>query len=72
MLAFDPTHRISAREALQHPWLNNANSSPLDMSSAKNVFTNLKSFHSGAETAKSDLRLHCLAAGYEEGKGRDA
>ena len=53
MLTFDTAHRPSARECLQHPWLNNANTAPLDISSAKNMFSNLKTFHSEQKLQKA-------------------
>jgi calcium-dependent protein kinase len=53
MLAFDYTRRISAREALQHPWLNNASVTPIDNSTAKSIFTNLTSFRSEQKLQKA-------------------
>ncbi|OMJ88586.1 hypothetical protein SteCoe_9450 [Stentor coeruleus] len=53
MLTFDYTRRMSAREALQHPWLNNASTTPIDNSTAKSIFTNLTSFHSEQKLQKA-------------------
>lgn len=44
MICFDPNKRITSREALQHPWLNNASHAPVNNSTAKNIFNNLQNF----------------------------
>ena len=46
MLTFDYTRRISAREALQHPWLQNASRAPINTEMARNIFNNLQGFRS--------------------------
>ena len=53
MLAFDYRTRISARETLQHPWLNNASRAPIDQNSAKAIFANLQGFNSEQKLQKA-------------------
>ncbi|OMJ74518.1 hypothetical protein SteCoe_26520 [Stentor coeruleus] len=53
MIFFDPDKRITAREALQHPWLNNASHAPINKSTAKNIFNNLQSFRSEHKLQKA-------------------
>lgn len=53
MLTFDYQRRISANEALAHPWLHNANRSPINTSSAKGIFSNLQSFRSEQKLQKA-------------------
>ena len=53
MLTFDYRTRISAREALQHPWLNNASRAPIDGNTVKAIFSNLQGFHSEQKLQKA-------------------
>lgn len=53
MLTFEPSRRISAREALQHPWLNNASHTPINTDTARGIFTNLQSFRSEQKLQKA-------------------
>lgn len=45
MLTFDPTHRISAREALRHKWFENAPDVAINIDLMKESLGNLLSFN---------------------------
>ena len=53
MLTFNYHTRISAREALQHPWLNNASRQHVEESIVRGIFTNLQSFRSEQKLQKA-------------------
>ena len=41
MLVMDPAQRITARDALTHTWLSNANTSPINPDNARSIFTHM-------------------------------
>lgn len=53
MLTYEPERRLSAREALQHPWLNNASHAIINTNTAKDIFKNLQSFRSDQKLQKA-------------------
>ena len=55
MLTFDPNLRISAQEALAHPWICNASQQQLDMTQAVSIFNNMKQFRAGQYLHKATL-----------------
>ncbi|CAG9320382.1 unnamed protein product [Blepharisma stoltei] len=55
MLTFDPERRISAREALAHPWLLNAARFRIDQAAARTALGNLKNFRTGQKLKKATL-----------------
>jgi calcium-dependent protein kinase len=55
MLTLDPSRRISATEALQHPWLLNASKISIDSHNSKALFRNLKNFRAERRLQKATL-----------------
>ena len=55
MLAYDVEHRISAAEALQHPWMFNASRQTLDAGQAVLIFNNMKKFRADHKLQKATL-----------------
>jgi calcium-dependent protein kinase len=55
MMNSDPTRRISAQEALHHPWINFASRKPVVETHARQVMTSLRSFKSGLSLQKAML-----------------
>jgi calcium-dependent protein kinase len=55
MMNPDPSARISAQEALSHPWISFANRKPVIESHARQVMINLRSFKSGLRLQKAML-----------------
>ena len=45
MITLDVNSRLSAREAINHPWLHNAIRVPLDQTSTIRIMNNLRTFH---------------------------
>ncbi|CAG9322054.1 unnamed protein product [Blepharisma stoltei] len=44
LLTVEVDKRLSAREALEHPWFSNANREPINSEVARSIFSNLQSF----------------------------
>jgi calcium-dependent protein kinase len=55
MMTYDPDQRITARQALQHPWLTNAPNTPIDEETARKILRNLQTFKSGQQLHKATL-----------------
>jgi calcium-dependent protein kinase len=55
LLNKDPEARISARQALEHPWLQKAEHRELEPDLAANVFSNLRSFHIDRQLQQATL-----------------
>ncbi|CAG9330886.1 unnamed protein product [Blepharisma stoltei] len=55
MLEIDPDRRVSAREALAHPWLLNAARFQIDQNAARSALGNLKSFRAEQKLKKVTL-----------------
>lgn len=55
MLAYDVDNRISAQEALQHPWMTNASRQTLDAGQAVLIFNNMKKFRADHKLQKATL-----------------
>jgi calcium-dependent protein kinase len=55
MLTYDPESRLSARQALDHPWIRHASRVPLSSSSAVGIFRNLRSFRAGQKLQQATL-----------------
>lgn len=55
MLMFDANLRISASEALNHPWITNASHQQLDVQQAVSIFNNMKQFRAGQYLHKATL-----------------
>ena len=55
MLDMDLARRITATEALQHPWLDNASRTPINTNTAKALFQNLKNFRTERKLQKATL-----------------
>ena len=53
MLTFDYSRRISAADALHHPWLSNASKAPINTNTARTLFQNLKSFRTERRLQKA-------------------
>ena len=53
MLAFEPGSRITAKEALHHPWLSHASQAPIDTNIARSIFSNIQSFRSEQKLQKA-------------------
>ncbi|CAG9317475.1 unnamed protein product [Blepharisma stoltei] len=60
MLTFEPQRRISAREALNHPWMHNASRTPINPATARSIFTNLQTFR--AERALQKATFSFMAS----------
>lgn len=52
MLCYDPAQRITAKEALSHPWISNALGSKTDFVESKLAFENMKNLQSFASASK--------------------
>lgn len=55
MMTYDPDSRITARQALQHPWLTSAPNTPIDEETARKILRNLQTFKSGQQLHKATL-----------------
>ncbi|OMJ85650.1 hypothetical protein SteCoe_13002 [Stentor coeruleus] len=55
MLNVDISRRISAADALMHPWLSNASKAPINTNTAKTLFQNLKTFRTERRLQKATL-----------------
>lgn len=55
MLTYEPEARITARQALDHPWIRHASRVPLTSSSAVSIFRNLRSFRAGQKLQQATL-----------------
>lgn len=55
LLTKDPETRISAHEALSHPWLSNADPRELQVETASRIFSNLRTFHISQQLQRATL-----------------
>lgn len=55
MLTYSSDKRISAKNALMHPWLNNATRVLLSNTSARSIFANLQNFHTEQQLQKATI-----------------
>ena len=55
MVCIDPNRRITAREALQHPWMTHASRIPINREVATRIFNNLKNFSAEQKLKKATL-----------------
>ncbi|OMJ89724.1 hypothetical protein SteCoe_8089 [Stentor coeruleus] len=55
MINSDPLTRISAKEALEHPWLQNDIQTPLDPNQTAVILNNLRSFHWETKLQKATM-----------------
>ena len=55
MLNVDYSRRITAVDALQHPWLSNASKAPINANTARSLFQNLKTFRTERKLQKATL-----------------
>mmetsp|Transcript_22576 Transcript_22576/g.22326 ORF Transcript_22576/g.22326 Transcript_22576/m.22326 type:complete len:469 (+) Transcript_22576:13-1419(+) len=53
MLTFDIETRVSARQALEHPWMHNASRVPINPEATRSIFTNLQSFRTERSLQKA-------------------
>ncbi|KAK2196896.1 bifunctional EF-hand domain/EF-Hand 1 [Babesia duncani] len=57
MLTFDPQQRITAQEALQHPWISKANQPTIDVKCQSLALRNLRNFQKTQKLAESAILL---------------
>ena len=53
MLIFEPSHRLTAREALHHPWLQSASHAAINPETIKSIFINMQGFRSEQRLQKA-------------------
>ncbi|CAG9334218.1 unnamed protein product [Blepharisma stoltei] len=53
MLTIEPGRRVSARDALRHPWMSNAPRVPINPALARTIFSNLQNFRAGRSLQKA-------------------
>lgn len=53
LLTFEPSQRVSAREALSHPWMENASRTPINSEVSRSILNNLTNFRAQLSLQKA-------------------